>query len=383
MPDPNPPFALRSFDRQPRIHLASEEIGDRSDLAVKRLSGTHALDLAVPVHSTDSSGEPVRLPGAMPRRTAAAETVASIAGGVVAVSPAPHRTYLMTDRGELVLDQLGSSPNILRRAHRDWKAIQELTRELASSPSAVCLAAGQRTGYWHWWIDVISRVWSQKHRGSEMAFAFPPPTAPFQAETLALLGIQKDVITIKPGLHQFDAVSINAGITPGSSRFPTPSAAEFAKWLRAEIGPGQTGDRSRRLFVSRDDATTRRVANEKDLSRLFQERDIEVIRCGDLPLRKQLAAFSEASLVIGPHGSALTNLLFSRTGTKVIELFSSAAALDVSNYRVLASHLGHPYARVVGRTAPHGGRVHAHGLDMEIDPGHLARALDAVEGSRP
>jgi hypothetical protein len=76
----------------------------------------------------------------------------------------------------------------------------------------------------------------------------------------------------------------------------------------------------RRLFVSRRDASKRRVANEAPLLTALRPLGFELIVPGGLTFAEQVTMFSSAELVVGPHGAGLANALFMPRGGAVLEL---------------------------------------------------------------
>lgn len=77
---------------------------------------------------------------------------------------------------------------------------------------------------------------------------------------------------------------------------------------------------SRRLLVSRQDATVRRVANQEELAGALAPYGFEIVVPGQLSFRQQVDTFASAEVVVAPHGAAMTNLLFCAPGTLAIEL---------------------------------------------------------------
>ena len=134
----------------------------------------------------------------------------------------------------------------------------------------------------------------------------------------------------------------------------------------------------RRLFVSRGSAASRRVVNEAALEPVLTEHGFEIVDPAGMSVAEQVKLFSQARFVAGPHGAGLTNLLFSAPGTRVVEIFAAPAAQGVSNYRVLASHCGMPYGRLLAKPVPGGSARGPHYFDMEVDPALLAAFLSAV-----
>jgi len=382
MPRRYQPIEIRPLAAQPRLRLTDPN-GKREDVSLTEVAGDRSLALRKPVLALDESGERQFLPEAMPARAAAPAYVARLAGGIVASSPATNRAYLLSSRGELAVDSVDASPNVWRRAAKDWESVAGLDREPAARGGDVVLLAGQRSGYWHWWIDILPRLWllDDIGRAATDPLMVPPLQPGFQRESLDLLGFSSRLERLTPGLSRFGSVTFTPGITAGGSKFPSRALADYAGWLGTRLRGGEreepTSPGTRRLFVSRSGASSRRVANEAELAPLLAEHEIEIVEPGRMPVRDQVALFSEARLVIGPHGAGLTNLLFTQPGTGVVEIFAASAAQDVSNYRVLASHLGLPYGRLLATPVETPRAKSPHDLDMRVDPELLAALLAA------
>ncbi|HXS48073.1 MAG TPA: glycosyltransferase family 61 protein [Solirubrobacterales bacterium] len=341
------------------------------------------LDLNPPLFSLGEAGEPVPLPERMPNQVAQPLSLITIADAQIAVSPETRRAYLLDRDGKPVAEAIDDSPNVRRRAERDLRAFAASGVEPQPQASPVALVSGQRGGYWHWWVDVISRVWLLEEYGRELAslpLAFAPRRRGYQADSVERLELGERCHDLRPGISRFPAVTFASGVAPAASRFPSSRLAEYARWLQVRIAGDEkrsmTGS-GRRLFVSRGDVSSRRLANEEELQAVLEQHGFERVECARLPLASQITIFAEASLVIGPHGGGLTNLLFSPEGTGVLELFAAPAGQPVSNYRALSSHLGQPYARLLAAPIEVAGRS-PHDLDMRIDPHLLGRALEAL-----
>jgi capsular polysaccharide biosynthesis protein len=377
---------IHSFREQPRLRVGALEAGQRAEVEVFEIEGNQPLGLDPPALSLDERGEVQELPPQMPAQAAARLYAATVDDGVVATAPVHLRSYLLSGRGELVVDSVDDSPNVWRRAEDDWGALAELDAEPAARPGAVALLGGQRGGYWHWWIDILPRVWLLDSlglsRGGDSPLAIPPAPAEFQRESLDLLGLTERLEPLGPGLTRFDSVTFTRGLTGGGSRYPSRKLGEYARWLRDRLvpEPAPADARGRKLFLSRATAASRRIVNEAEIEPVLAGHGFEVVDPAGMSIAEQVALFSQASAVAGPHGAGLTNLLFSPPGTAVVEIFAAPAAQGVSNYRVLASHLGLPYSRLLAVPVPNEGRG-PHYLDMRLDPQLLARALDRLSAA--
>ena len=84
----------------------------------------------------------------------------------------------------------------------------------------------------------------------------------------------------------------------------------------------KSGKTSKRIIISRGSSTTRRWLNENECMQLLDILGFKLIDPSNLSLAQQVEAFSNAEIILGPHGAGLTNIMFCNPGTKVIEIRS-------------------------------------------------------------
>lgn len=77
----------------------------------------------------------------------------------------------------------------------------------------------------------------------------------------------------------------------------------------------------RKLYISRSDSVRRRVNGEHKLIKVLNELGYEVVVLEGLEIKAQAELFASASHIIAPHGSGLSNLVWCKPGTKVLEMF--------------------------------------------------------------
>ncbi len=73
----------------------------------------------------------------------------------------------------------------------------------------------------------------------------------------------------------------------------------------------------RKIYIARK---TRVLKNEADIRRLVSQRGFEIVALEELSVKQQASLFQSADTVVGMHGAGLTNLVFCRKDTRVIEL---------------------------------------------------------------
>ena len=100
------------------------------------------------------------------------------------------------------------------------------------------------------------------------------------------------------------------------------------------------------IFISRKNAARRNIINEEDLFRLLHSYNFEIVDFEDFNFFEQVAISQQAKVLIGTHGSGLTNIIFMEEGAKVMELSREVHSENYHHSKVywrLAGVLKHDY----------------------------------------
>jgi len=81
---------------------------------------------------------------------------------------------------------------------------------------------------------------------------------------------------------------------------------------------------TKRLYITRKNAHSRNIINENLVVDLLFSLGFEIVELELLNVLDQIKLFSQAEVIIAPHGAGLTNLVFCTPNTKVLEIFSSS-----------------------------------------------------------
>src|SRR5437588_476314 len=197
--------------------------------------------------------------------------------------------------------------------------------------------------YYHWLHDAVLRLYGVLERlPSEVRYVVPDDLQSFQRESLRVLGIQSHQLEFFSGqeIWELDTLYFSpATSNSGSSR------SDALEWLRSSFlagcGVEKSGGR-RRLFLSRRLASYRRTTNEEAVEKLLQREGFETVMPEKLSLCEQVELFSQAEAVVGPHGSALTNIVFAPPGCVVVDMIPRAVKKKYVLW-TLAEASGHRY----------------------------------------
>ncbi len=201
--------------------------------------------------------------------------------------------------------------------------------------------------YYHWLFDVLPRAELLVNGGKLDAFIIQQKTG-FQKQAAPIL--EKLLRHAKPipcdrKTHIICDELIVPSL-PGVSGMPTPASCEF---LRKHFGK-QTATPFRKLYISREDSAKRQVSNESELMALLKPLGFEKIVLTGMDFEQQVGLFSEASVIIAPHGASLANAVFAPRNAAVIELFNPFYVHWC--YWLICSCIGQKYCAVLPEGAP-------------------------------
>lgn len=252
-------------------------------------------------------------------------------------------SFVFTGHNELLRESVDRLSSIagLSDSRPDLEAELGATTPEPSPESVAFLGCGRAENYFHWWVDLIAKCWLLENSPYRTCHLVTPPLIQdFQRESLQLLG--QSVTPMTRPLQRFQRVVFARGLTYGSSQLIAPQISEFAQWCRAKLGLPSALKR-RKLFLSRKSARRRRLLDEDRVVAALGP-GFEPVELETLTVHEQAVLFSEADVVVAPHGAGLTNLVFCPQPTAVVELVHADA--PPHTYRHLAGLLGHPYIAV-------------------------------------
>lgn len=177
--------------------------------------------------------------------------------------------------------------------------------------------------YWHWTFDILPRIYLLQQAGLLQQcdkILINPIQLPYQKHMLTQLGIPMDrFIFSNDQLHIQAKELLVPGIPEHKDHIPLWSL----EFLRGLFKPASTAiSFGKKIFITRKKARNRKIINEDELLNLLQPLGFNVVALEELTVSEQVQLFAEADILIAPHGASQTNLIYSRPGTTIIELFS-------------------------------------------------------------
>jgi tetratricopeptide (TPR) repeat protein len=208
--------------------------------------------------------------------------------------------------------------------------------------------------YFHWMVDILPRVEILRQKGIDLGqidyFLVNSQQFGFQRETLQALGIAADRIIESDRCPYLQAERLIVPSFPGPLGGIQPWVVEwlpriylsklYQSFAQSKLNPiyafnasqaidgeeqpccGHPSNYPTRIYLSRADAHHRRVLNEGQVCEYLQSLGFAVLILDGLSVVEQASLFAHADVIVAPHGSSLTNLVFCQRRTQVIELVS-------------------------------------------------------------
>lgn len=245
------------------------------------------------------------------------------------------------------------------------------------------LSAPGGAGYYHWMVDSLPRLLMLERAGFDvMQFEYylvNAFVAQFHHDTFALLKIPRNRVIESHWQPHVVAEEVVFPSLPGAFGNVPRWVCDFLRaTFLGEVTTPTTGSSGTHLYLTREKATHRKVTNEEELrSTVLREFDFEVIAIESLAVKEQARIMSEASVVCGPHGAGLTNIVFCRPGTRVIEFLNPGDMSYV--YWTLACQAELTYWYLVGEgdrpRGAHEPHLSMHDITVNVDA--LRKTLSA------
>jgi capsular polysaccharide biosynthesis protein len=178
---------------------------------------------------------------------------------------------------------------------------------------------GSDGNYYHWLIIWLPRLlMAMKYADiSGLGIVVSKALKSFERETLALLGVD----------HQLLAVGVDEVIRPRQTLVPSLLVANTVVHpavpkLLQDAFPRRRVSSCKRVYLSRQDAETRKLTNEAELTALLQRYGFERHVPAQLSFQEQIDLCYGAEALVAVHGAAMTSSVFCPVTAKVFEIYT-------------------------------------------------------------
>jgi hypothetical protein len=169
--------------------------------------------------------------------------------------------------------------------------------------------------YHHWLIECLARIkyLNDFDRQKKLKVIVPNNMSNFQKDSLKLFDIPEENLIYMNKNYRFKKLYF-------------PSLGNFSPdeifWLRNHIFSKLNiiPRAEKKYYISRNDANQRRLSNEKEIIEILINQGFEILELSKISFEEQVKIFSQAKIIIAPHGAGMTNMIFSPSECTMIEL---------------------------------------------------------------
>lgn len=222
--------------------------------------------------------------------------------------------YIRTTDGRIIAESITNAKNV---TPPDMNAVKDMPGSLA------LLRKPGDNNFGHWLLELLPRIREFKASFPQGKLRFGIPAKPdimqeIRHNSLAMMGVSPDdILLLDDRPQRFDSVSFVTSNSIHSHTHDHIGATHVADLLRQEVNPGRA---NRKLFVARNDTHKRRLTNQPDIINMLAKMGFETVYPETLDFKTQITLFSEARMIVGVSGAALTNILWSPPECEVFSL---------------------------------------------------------------
>ena len=208
-----------------------------------------------------------------------------------------------------------------------------LLKKIKGSVFSLLTGGAGKNSYWHWLFDVLPRIaMLNKSKLKTNYYLLPSLKKNYQKETL--LELKVAFSSLLDG-EKYKHVSCNNLIAvdhpiifknnPSISMLNIP--VWVIEWLRKIYAKKNNNNLNlpRKIFIDREfdsNLSARKIINNNEVKKTLNKLGFKTITLSKYSFAMQTKLFNNAKFVVGLHGGGFANIVFSKPGTKIVEIAS-------------------------------------------------------------
>jgi capsular polysaccharide biosynthesis protein/tetratricopeptide (TPR) repeat protein len=205
-----------------------------------------------------------------------------------------------------------------------------------------CVWLGAGSGHFQWVFESLARLWviEQQPALQDLPLIVQASLTRWQEELLQLLGYGAERRIEVPADAMLECRELHAASMVSVGNFISPMAIQhLRRELVRRVAPAS--DAPRRIYLSRQGAATRRLANEAELLPLLEQHGFVAVDAQGMSAAEQLALFQCAECILGVEGAALVNLFIAPAHARVGVIV--ARGLYQPRHYYVSAPIGHDF----------------------------------------
>lgn len=264
-----------------------------------------------------------------------------------------------------------------------WKLPKSKIKKINGKVAHLSLA-GLENNYYHWLVECLGRLYLIEKSGFNPDFYVISQNFEFKREYAKLLKIpeekiipaesnqiiQADELIVADFINNWEFIDFRGYQHYQKQYLPSWIGNLYKERILPEIEKTEP----KRIYISRAKAKYRKILNFDEILPILKKYDFQIVYPEDINVREQLKLFYNASIIVSPMGAGLGNIVFSKEGTKILELCPQY--FHTSCLRILANVMELDYNYMVGKTEDTS--MHPQQENFVLDAKKFEQALEKI-----
>ncbi len=230
------------------------------------------------------------------------------------------------------------------------------------------------SNYYHWHAYSLKRLITLKEKGLiEDSLIFLPKKYQkykFVLPCLEKFGISKKQIVFLPKKSNIKVKEALFAIAPRQH----PEMFEKIRDTLTKDANHHPGF-GERIYISREGQVLRFIENEQEVVTLLEKYGFKKVIIDQFSYLEQISICNKAKYLIGPHGAGLTNTLFMKDGSSVLEMATDQSKSYNRDFYALSTMLGLNYFYQECEMGPNSPKMDFHQGSLVVDLAKLEENL--------
>ena len=188
---------------------------------------------------------------------------------------------------------------------------------------------GSGNNYFHFFFDIIPKIYLVKKKvRNKINFYYVSAPKNWQIKIFKILGISESkLINSSKNKHIFADQVICLDHPWYHKGFIQDQVKRIPKWVvlinrKNFLKKASKFKCSKKFFLDRSSSKFNhcQIFDQKHINKWVKKNDLKIYKPEKISFKKQIYLFKKASVILGAHGAAFTNIIFCRPGTKIIEI---------------------------------------------------------------
>ena len=196
-------------------------------------------------------------------------------------------------------------------------------------------------GYFHWILDALPRLFTIKDQLRNATLLLPGEYEEYEFIVSSLKPFSIQDVKFVQGKYRCKNLFMPTHTAP-TGNFNEKMIRGLRSLFTDYFQYSNNDHPNDKVYISRGKARRRKIANENELNEVLEEYGFETINFEDYSFEQQVKIARGTRYLISNHGAGLSNMLFMRSGSSLLELRHIADKLN-NCFFALASALNIKY----------------------------------------